>query len=93
MSDATSPTATFIPEGVPQSELYRQLTTVQAAAFLNVPKRNLEQMRAEGRGPLFVRFSKRNVRYRLLDLIRYQERHLRQSTLQDRAPNAARSES
>ena len=83
MSDATAPAAIFVPEGIAQAELYRQLTTAQAADFLNVPKRNLEQMRSEGRGPLFVRFSKRNVRYRLLDLIRYQEKQLRQSTVQN----------
>ena len=75
------PFATFSADGIPHTDLYRQLTTGQAADFLNIPKRNLELMRAEGKGPLFVRFSPRNIRYRLIDLIRYQERQLRQSTL------------
>jgi len=74
--------ATFIPEGVSPEELYRQLTTDQAAQFLGVPKRTLEQMRYEGKGPLFVKFSARNVRYRMIDLVRYQERQLRQSSLE-----------
>ncbi|MGB5830798.1 MAG: hypothetical protein WBG92_02235, partial [Thiohalocapsa sp.] len=82
------PSATFAPEGIPQAELYWQMTTDQAAAYLSVPKRNLEAMRAEGRGPLFVRFSHRNVRYRLIDLIRYQERMLRRSTCDETGPQA-----
>jgi hypothetical protein len=81
MSDTKTPYwATFTPEGIPQADLYRQLTTDQAAEYLGVPKRNLEQMRQTGNGPVFVRFSPRNVRYRLIDLIRFQERMLRRST-------------
>jgi len=80
MSNNTPHWASFVPQGVPQADLYRQLNTTQAAEFLGVPKRNLEAMRQTGTGPVFVRFSPRNVRYRLIDLIRYQERMLRRST-------------
>ncbi len=74
---------TFMPEGVSGAELYRQMTTGQASDFLGIPKRNLEAMRQHGTGPVFVRFSARNVRYRVIDLIRYQESRLRRSTLDD----------
>ncbi len=84
MPTASAPSwATHTPDNIPPADLYRQFNTDQAAEFLHVPKRNLEQMRHDGRGPLFVRFSRRNVRYRLLDLIRYQEKQLRQSTLDE----------
>lgn len=90
MSDAKTPYwVNYTPEGIPQAELYRQLTTDQAADYLRVPKRNLENMRQTGNGPVFVRFSPRNVRYRLIDLIRYQERMLRRSTCDDNGPKAA----
>lgn len=87
-SRAVHPSATFIPEGVPQADLYRQMTTTQAASYLGVAKRQLEAMRSDGRGPLFIRFSHRNVRYRLIDLIRYQERMLRRSTVDETGPQA-----
>ena len=83
------PAPAFTPEGIAPADLYRQLTTDEAAEYLGVPKRNLEAMRQSGKGPLFVRFSPRNVRYRLIDLIRYQERMLRRSTCDDTGPAAA----
>ncbi|MFE8032029.1 helix-turn-helix transcriptional regulator [Thiohalocapsa marina] len=90
MATATAPYwATYTPQEIPPAELYQQLDTGAAAAFLNVPKRNLELMRQHGDGPLFVRVGKRAVRYRLLDLIRYQERQLRQSSIQTEAPASA----
>jgi hypothetical protein len=79
--------ATHIPPGIPPAELYRQMTTVEAAKYLGVPTRNLEAMRQTGTGPLFVRFSARSIRYRLIDLIRYQERMLRRSTCDVTGPD------
>lgn len=84
----TTPWATFTPENIPAAELYQQFDTDKAAAFLSIPKRNLEMMRHDGTGPQFVRVGRRAVRYRLLDLIRYQEMQLRRNTLQDKCPNA-----
>jgi hypothetical protein len=80
--------ATFTPDNIPTAELYRQLDTDQTADFLNVPKRNLEMMRSQGTGPLFIRVGRRAVRYRLLDLIRYQEKQLRQNVHQERRAEA-----
>ncbi len=40
-------------------------------------------MRSTGTGSLFVRVGRRAVRYRLLDLIRYQEKQLRQNAHQE----------
>jgi hypothetical protein len=81
--------ATFIPDGIPPAELYRQMNTDEAADYLGVPKRNLEAMRQTGTGPLFVRLTRRSVRYRLIDLIRYQELKLRRSTCDETGPQAA----
>ncbi len=87
MSAANTPRATTYAPDMPPAELYRQLNTDQAAAFLAIPKRNLEYMRQTGKGPLFVRVSPRNVRYRMIDLIRFQERRLRVNTISDDVPD------
>ncbi len=69
----------------PQSnslELYKQINTLEAASFLSVTPRYLEQLRQHGGGPLFVKVSPRCVRYRIQDLINFQEAHLRKNTVQ-----------
>ena len=53
--------------------LYRQVPPKNAADFLGVTPRKLEQQRREGGGPPFVRLSHKIVRYRMKDLIEYQE--------------------
>ena len=44
------------------------MTTAQAAEFLNVPKATLTQWRYLGRGPEFVKFNARCIRYKLEQL-------------------------
>ena len=63
-------------------DLYKQINTEAAANFLGVTPRKLEQMRQHGNGPVFVRISPKCVRYRLKELIAYQEARLRENTLQ-----------
>ena len=54
----------------------RQIPSEEAAEFLGVSIRKMEKMRREGDGPKFVRLSTKLVRYRICDLIEYQELHL-----------------
>jgi predicted DNA-binding transcriptional regulator AlpA len=54
----------------------RQVSSENAAEFLGVSRRKMEKMRREGDGPKFVRLSSKLVRYRVCDLIEFQEEHL-----------------
>jgi len=49
-------------------ELSSMLTTVQAAAFLNVAKNTMEKWRLIGGGPAFVRLGRHCIRYLPADL-------------------------
>ncbi len=51
-----------------------------AADFIDLKPRTLQGMRYRGRGPPFVRISSRCIKYRRIDLLRWAEDHLRQST-------------
>jgi len=57
----------------------RQIPSEQAAEFLGVSIRKMEKMRREGDGPRFVRLSSKLVRYRVCDLIEFQEHHLEEN--------------
>lgn len=50
------------------------LTSREAAAFLAASVKTLDLWRREGRGPAFIRQG-RSIRYRLADLIAFQESH------------------
>jgi excisionase family DNA binding protein len=63
---AAAPPVTPTGPPTPEPEF---LTTREAAVILGVTPKGLEQMRAEGRGPRFVRVG-RAVRYRRADLVR-----------------------
>ena len=58
-------------------EVYRQMPAAEAADFLGLSIRKLEKMRREGDGPRFVKVGHNCIRYRLKDLIDFQELHLR----------------
>jgi hypothetical protein len=62
--------------------LYQQLDTRQAAELMDVTPRKLEYMRQLGTGPAFVRVSRKCVKYRLKDLIEFQEANLKRSTIE-----------
>ncbi len=70
---------------IPAIELYRQVDTDFAAGFLNVSPRKMELMRQVGSGPRFVRVSRKCVRYRIKDLIEFQEQHIQDNTIYDPA--------
>lgn len=55
--------------------LNRNLTTKQAAEFLNISPRTLEQWRWERRGPSYSKYGRR-VLYRMADLLEFQERSI-----------------
>jgi predicted DNA-binding transcriptional regulator AlpA len=57
----------------------RQIPSEEAAEFLGVSLRKMEKMRREGDGPKFVRLSSKLVRYRICDLIEFQERHMQEN--------------
>jgi len=63
-------------------DLYRQVSTAEAADFLGLGARTLEKKRTRGGGPKYVAISRRCVRYRLKDLIDWQESKLRENTAQ-----------
>lgn len=62
-------------------ELYQQVSTDEAAGFLNLSRRTMEKMRREGTGPKFVRISSTCLKYRIKDLIEYQEDNLAVNTI------------
>ncbi|HQQ00844.1 MAG TPA: hypothetical protein PLY86_20520 [bacterium] len=65
---------------IPDFQHEELLDQAQAAQFLNVSKRFLEQRRHRGGGPKYVRLSCRMVRYRRGDLTTWISEHLRTST-------------
>ena len=67
------------------SDLFRQVDTVQAADFLDTTPGQLARWRKHGGGPRFVWWVSnhhRSVRYRLVDLIEWQEKHLVENSIQ-----------
>ncbi|MCP5010287.1 MAG: helix-turn-helix domain-containing protein [Aestuariibacter sp.] len=61
-------------------EMYKQLNTQEAASFLGVTPRHMEQLRQRKEGPQFIKMSPRCVRYRVQDLINFQESRIRSAT-------------
>lgn len=58
-----------------------------AAEFLGLKTRSMQAKRQRGGGPIFVRLSARCVRYRRIDLRKWSEERLRNST-SDPGPEA-----
>ena len=54
-----------------------------AASFVGVTRRALQQWRFNGSGPPYVRISKRCIRYRRKDLIHWSESFLRKNTSEE----------
>lgn len=65
------------------------LNTKSAAKFLHISWRTLEGLRASGRGPKFVKFDGRIVRYRPSDLKEWIESRIRVSTTENTLPLGA----
>jgi predicted DNA-binding transcriptional regulator AlpA len=55
-------------------------TTQQVAAFLQLSERTLEESRTTGNGPLFVKLSRKAVRYRPADVHNWIASRVRKST-------------
>ena len=64
------------------SDLFRQVDPVQAADFLGTTPGQLARWRKHGGGPRFVWWVSNSVRYRLVDLIEWQENHLFENSIQ-----------
>lgn len=62
-------------------EHYRQIDTDAAAEWLSLSTRMLEKLRQTGNGPRFVRISQKCVRYRIVDLIAWQEARIVVNTI------------
>lgn len=84
--EATSNTAANLSHFQAPSQ---NLTTNQAAQYLNVQPATLEQWRWNGRGPKFVKIS-RSVRYRLADLEAFLEARVFGSTTEAQAKAVTR---
>jgi predicted DNA-binding transcriptional regulator AlpA len=56
------------------------MSEVQAAAFLGLTRRALQNFRLTGKGPQYVKIGARCVRYRRVDLDGWNESNLRTST-------------
>jgi predicted DNA-binding transcriptional regulator AlpA len=54
------------------------LTTDQLAAELGISRASLEQLRARGGGPAFIRVGARAIRYRRSDISRFYESRVEQ---------------
>jgi len=57
-----------------------QYNEKQAARLLGLSSKTLQKLRIVGGGPRYVHVSKRCIRYRLIDLLAWQESRLRTST-------------
>lgn len=68
----------------PPATTPQNLTTTEAAAYLNIKPATLEQWRWRGEGPRFVKLS-RSVRYRLADLESFLEGRVYRSTSEAQA--------
>jgi len=60
---------------------HRQVDSDIAASFLGISRRQLERWRMTGEGPRFVRMGRKCVRYRIKDLMSFQESHLASNTI------------
>lgn len=60
--------------------LPRVVTETEAAEILGVAKRTLQDWRFRGRGPRFLSYSSRAVRYRVADLEAFMDAAARSST-------------
>lgn len=56
------------------------LTEQQAATLMNVNPRTLQKWRVKGGGPLFVRISRRCIRYRPKDITDWTQNRVKSST-------------
>ncbi|MBE3604327.1 helix-turn-helix domain-containing protein [bacterium] len=56
------------------SEANQMMSGPKAAEFLGVSKKTIENWRQQGKGPRFVRLSRRAVRYRIADLLEFIQR-------------------
>lgn len=65
-------------------KVYRQIASKDAALFLGISLRKLEKMRRDGDGPQYVDLGRNCIRYRIKDLMEFQEQHLRQNNWQRR---------
>lgn len=77
--NATQEEATSTPAHQAKFTPSQNLTTAEAARYLNVQPSTLEQWRWNGRGPRFVKIE-RSCRYRLADLEAYLESRVFSST-------------
>ena len=60
-------------EALTLTEAHQLLTTSEAASLLAVRDSQLTLWRRKGRGPKFIRLTSSTVRYRMADLIEYQD--------------------
>lgn len=54
-----------------QTEMPKLLTQKQAAEFLSISHRTLENYRLTGEGPKWVRLGRRLIRYRMEDILAF----------------------
>lgn len=60
---------------MPTTQQDQWLTRIEVGQRLQVPKRTLDQWAALGKGPRYARFG-RHVRYRLSDVIAWEDQQL-----------------
>ncbi|MEW8023437.1 MAG: helix-turn-helix domain-containing protein [Candidatus Thiodiazotropha sp.] len=63
-------------------ENYKLLNTSDAAELLGITTRKLEQMRQQGNGPKFIKLSHKCVRYRIKELVEFQDANLKKNTIE-----------
>ena len=65
---------------------YQQLSEDEVASLVGLTKKTLQKKRKDGTGPRYVRVSAKCVRYRLMDIIAWQENLLIRSTAEGQRP-------
>lgn len=81
---AGSPTTEYISK-LPDGFL-PALNTHQAAEYTGLASATLETLRCRGNGPLFVRYSRRAIRYKIADLDRWMnERTIANTSMREAA--------
>lgn len=84
-TDAVKSIEEILKQGVCPTDLYHQVNTEVAADFLDVSTRRMEDFRREGDGPKFIKLAAKCVRYRIIDLIEYQQSRLVENNIQAKA--------
>jgi predicted DNA-binding transcriptional regulator AlpA len=79
-----------MPKGQGRDKMKQRLNTQEAAEYVGVTKRMLQDLRTSGGGPRFMKLSSKTIRYDLIDIDIWIERKKRRSTVDKEEPDKSR---